>query len=186
MPHMPVASPRYLMGVGRPQDLVDGVSLGVDMFDCVIPTRHARSGTVYTFQGRIRMTHARYRRDAYPIDTTCTCYTCSNFSRAYLHHLFSVGEVLGATLCTVHNLAFFKELMDRARVAICAGEFTAFRRDVKDLYPETKEQDQDETRERKKAAGSRQGHQGRGDRSKGSEKRGKSGRRGRRGSSRGR
>ncbi|MDP6946631.1 MAG: tRNA guanosine(34) transglycosylase Tgt, partial [Myxococcota bacterium] len=99
-PHMPAAYPRYLMGVGRPQDLVDGVALGVDMFDCVIPTRHARSGTVYTFQGRIRLTHSKYRRDRYAIDTSCRCYTCRTFSRAYLHHLMNVGEVLGATLCT--------------------------------------------------------------------------------------
>jgi len=157
MPHMPAAAPRYLMGVGRPQDLVDGVGLGVDMFDCVIPTRHARSGTVYTFQGRIRVTHARYRGDAYPIDTSCSCYTCSNFSRAYLHHLFSVGEVLGATLCTVHNLAFFKELMDRARASILEGRFAAYRRDIKDLYPEVAESRQTDTRQRKRAAGSRQG-----------------------------
>ena len=192
MPHMPSASPRYLMGVGRPQDLVDGVSLGVDMFDCVIPTRHARSGTLYTFQGRIRVTHSRYRRDAYPIDTSCSCYTCSNFSRAYLYHLFSVGEVLGATLCTVHNLAFFKELMDRARLAILAGRFAAFRRDIKDLYPETHEKSTESAGQRKKAAGARQGDRktkAQGDRkSKGQGGRAKrdGGGRGRRGSSRGR
>jgi queuine tRNA-ribosyltransferase len=156
MPHMPAAAPRYLMGVGRPQDLVDGIAVGVDMFDCVIPTRHARSGTTYTFQGRLRVTHSRFRRDAYPLDTSCKCYTCSNFSRAYLHHLFSVGEVLGATLCTVHNLAFYKQLMDRARAAICAGRFTAFRRDIKDLYPETTERKAEDSDHRKKAAGSRQ------------------------------
>ncbi|MCA9517995.1 MAG: tRNA guanosine(34) transglycosylase Tgt, partial [Myxococcales bacterium] len=91
MPHMPPGMPRYLMGVGRPQDLVDGVALGVDMFDCVIPTRHARSGALYTFQGRIRITHQRYRRDAYPIDTACQCYTCRTFSRAYLRHLYKAG-----------------------------------------------------------------------------------------------
>lgn len=136
-PLMPPDMPRYLMGVGRPQDLVDGIAVGVDMFDCVIPTRHARSGTLYTFKGRIRITHSRYRRDGYGIDTACTCYTCRTFSRAYLHHLFSVGEVLGATLCTVHNLHFFQELMRRARTAITEGRFAAFRRDIKELYPET-------------------------------------------------
>ena len=138
-PYMPAEHPRYLMGVGRPQDLVDGVALGVDMFDCVIPTRHARSGTVYTFRGRIRVTHSRYRRDAYPIDTSCSCYTCSSFSRAYLHHLFNVGEVLGATLCTVHNLTFFKTMMDRGREAILRGDFASYRREIKALYPEKHE-----------------------------------------------
>jgi queuine tRNA-ribosyltransferase len=155
MPHMPPASPRYLMGVGRPQDLVDGIALGVDMFDCVIPTRHARSGTVYTFQGRMRVTHSRYRGDGYPIDTACRCYTCANFTRAYLNHLFAVGEVLGATLCTIHNLAFYKSMMDRARTAICEGKFSQYRRDIKDLYPETSDSQEDDSRKRKKAAGSR-------------------------------
>ncbi len=145
MPYMPPGSPRYLMGVGRPQDLVDGVSLGIDMFDCVIPTRHARSGTIYTFQGRIRVTHARYRRDAYPIDTACSCYTCSNFSRAYLHHLFSIGEVLGATLTTIHNLRFFGDLMARVRKAISDGSFASFRRDIKALYPEREAASSDAT-----------------------------------------
>ena len=156
-PHMPADYPRYLMGVGRPQDLVDGVALGVDMFDCVIPTRHARSGTLYTFQGKMRVTHSRYRRDAYPIDTACNCYTCKTFSRAYLHHLFNVGEVLGATLCTIHNLAFFKAMMDRARVAIVEGRFSAFRRDIKDLYPEKGGAPIDaDQRTRKREAGGRQ------------------------------
>jgi queuine tRNA-ribosyltransferase len=138
-PLMPPELPRYLMGVGRPQDLVDGVALGVDMFDCVIPTRHARSGTLYTFQGRLRITHNRYRRDAYPIDTTCPCYTCRSFSRAYLNHLFAVGEVLGTTLCTIHNLTFFKELMGQVRAAIVDGTFPGLRRDIKALYPERAE-----------------------------------------------
>ena len=156
-PHMPADHPRYLMGVGRPQDLVDGVALGVDMFDCVIPTRHARSGTLYTFQGKMRVTHSRYRRDGYPIDTSCSCYTCSTFTRAYLHHLFAVGEVLGATLCTIHNLAFFKTMMDRARVAILEGRFGAYRRDIKDLYPEKGGAPIDDSqRTRKREAGGRQ------------------------------
>lgn len=138
-PLLPADLPRYLMGVGRPQDLVDGVAQGVDMFDCVIPTRHARSGTLYTFQGRIRATHKRYRRDGYPIDTTCSCYTCRTFTRAYLYHLFSVGEVLATTLCTIHNLTFFRELMARMRASISDGSFASFRRDIKDLYPERSE-----------------------------------------------
>lgn len=147
MPHMPKGTARYLMGVGRPQDLVDGVALGIDMFDCVIPTRHARSGTLYTFQGRIRITHARYRRDSYPIDTSCDCYTCKHFSRAYLHHLFEIGEILGAMLATIHNLSFFGHLMARIRATIEDGTFASFRNDIHALYPEKNEErevDEDE------------------------------------------
>ncbi len=135
-PLMPPDLPRYLMGVGRPQDLVDGVAQGVDMFDCVIPTRHARGGVLYTFQGRIRITHTQYRRDGYPPDTSCDCYTCSNFTRAYLFHLFSIGEVLGTTLATVHNLTFFQRLMERVRDSIADGTFASLRKDIKALYPE--------------------------------------------------
>jgi len=139
MPHMPPEKARYLMGVGRPQDLVDGVATGIDMFDCVIPTRHARGGALYTFQGRIRITHAKYRRDAYPIDTACGCYTCRNFSRAYVHHLFEIGEVLGSTLATIHNLMFFADLMTKIRSTIEDGTFMSFRKDVHALYPEKDE-----------------------------------------------
>jgi queuine tRNA-ribosyltransferase len=159
MPHMPPHLPRYLMGVGRPQDLVDGVALGVDMFDCVIPTRHARGGALYTFQGRIRVTHSRYRRDTYPIDTACGCYTCQRFSRAYLHHLFSIGEVLGTTLATIHNLRFFSDLMAKIRETIREGSFASFRKDIKALYPEKTtdtgldgDDTHDATRARKKVA----------------------------------
>ena len=118
---LPKDRPRYLMGVGRPADLVDCVQLGVDMFDCVIPTRHARSGMMYTMRGRLRVTDRRYRRDKLAVDTSCDCYTCTSFSRAYLHHLFRVGEILGSTLATVHNLRFFQRWMDRIREAIVAG-----------------------------------------------------------------
>lgn len=135
-PLMPPEMPRYLMGVGRPQDLVDGVALGVDMFDCVIPTRHARSGTLYTFQGRLRVSNNRYKRDTYPIDTSCDCYTCRNFSRAYLHHLHAIGEPLLSTLATIHNLTFFRELMVRVRKSIIDGTFGAYRSEIKALYPE--------------------------------------------------
>ncbi len=140
MPHMPTDKARYLMGVGRPQDLVDGVATGIDMFDCVIPTRHARGGAIYTFQGRIRITHAKYRRDSYPIDTACECYTCRNFSRAYLHHLFEIGEVLGSTLATIHNLRFFGDLMAKVRASIDDGTFAALRKDIHALYPEKEEE----------------------------------------------
>lgn len=135
-PHMSKRHARYLMGVGRPLDLVEGVARGIDMFDCVLATRHARSGMLYTHQGRLRVTDSRYRKDMYPADTSCRCYTCSNFSRAYLHHLFRVGEVLSATLSTIHNLYFFAEFMDRMRQSILDGHFAEFRRKVHEVYPE--------------------------------------------------
>jgi len=115
---LPVNKPRYVMGIGLPEDLLCAVGHGVDMFDCVIPTRHARGAVVYSFQGKIRLTHRRYRRDLYPIDTSCDCYTCKNFSRAYLRHLFDAGEMLGTTLAAIHNIAFLEQLMRGARQAI--------------------------------------------------------------------
>lgn len=136
LPHVSKNHARYLMGVGRPLDLVEGVARGIDMFDCVLPTRHARSGTLYTTMGRVRITDARYRKDMYPIDTSCQCYSCRTFSRAYLHHLFRVGEVLGATLCTIHNISFFIDFMERMRASILEGSFAAFRKKVAELYPE--------------------------------------------------
>jgi queuine tRNA-ribosyltransferase len=135
-PHMSAAHARYLMGVGRPLDLVEGVARGIDMFDCVIATRHARSGAVYTTVGRIRLTDTRYRKDMYPLDTNCGCYTCRTFSRAYLHHLFKVGEVLAATLCTLHNISWFAQFMREMRQSIVDGTFAAFRSRVADIYPE--------------------------------------------------
>ncbi len=135
MPAMAPESPRYLMGVGRPLDLVEGVARGVDMFDCVIQTRHARSGMFYTSRGRLRVTDRRYRRDMYPIDSSCDCYSCTHFTRAYLHHLFRVGEVLGATLATLHNIHWFQGFMARMRQSIVEGTFEAFRADVHAQYP---------------------------------------------------
>jgi len=134
-PHMPWDRPRYLMGVGRPLDLVEGVALGVDMFDCVIQTRHARSGVMWTDRGRVRVTDQRYRRDLYPVDSSCTCYTCTNFSRAYLHHLFRVGEILGATLASVHNITWFHAFMARMRQSILDGTFEDFRKWTHEVYP---------------------------------------------------
>lgn len=134
--HMSWEHPRYLMGVGRPLDLVEGVARGIDMFDCVIQTRHARSGMFYTSRGRMRVTESRYRRDMYPPDTSCDCYTCTNFTRAYLHHLFRVGEVLGATLATLHNLHWFAKFMGRMRASILEGTFESFRKEVHETYPE--------------------------------------------------
>jgi queuine tRNA-ribosyltransferase len=135
-PHMPPESPRYLMGVGRPLDLVEGVARGVDMFDCVIQTRHARSGVMYTSRGRIRVTDSKFRTDMYPVDSSCDCYTCRNFSRAYLNHLFRVGEILGASLASIHNIAWFHQFMGRMRESIIEGRFQAFREDVHSHYPD--------------------------------------------------
>ena len=135
-PHMSKSHARYLMGVGKPLDLVEGVARGIDMFDCVLATRHARSGVVYTNAGRIRVTDARFRKDMYALDTSCDCYACKNFSRAYLHHLFRVGEVLAATLCTIHNLRWFSRFMTDMRRSITDGTFAEFRRNVHQLYPE--------------------------------------------------
>ena len=135
-PHMPWEAPRYLMGVGRPLDLVEGVARGIDMFDCVIQTRHARSGVMWTTRGRMRVSDRRYRGDMRPIDETCSCYTCQNFTRAYLHHLFRVGEVLGATLASIHNIAWFQQFMTRMRGSILDGTFQQFRAQVHEAYPE--------------------------------------------------
>ena len=136
---MPVDSPRYLMGVGRPLDLVEGVARGIDMFDCVIATRHSRSGMFYTDAGRIRMTDKRFRTDMYPPDTACDCYTCSRFTRAYLHHLFRVGEILAASLATIHNLHWYASFMKRMRQSIVEGRFEEFRKWVHEVYPEKKD-----------------------------------------------
>lgn len=139
IPHLPADRPRYLMGVGRPIDLVEGVARGVDMFDCVIATRHARSGAVYTDAGRVRISDRRYRNDMYPIDTSCSCYTCTNFTRAYVHHLFRVGEILGPSLATIHNLSWFSSFMGKMRTAILEGRFEAYRAEVHARYPDSTE-----------------------------------------------
>ncbi|MEE3279867.1 MAG: tRNA guanosine(34) transglycosylase Tgt [Pseudomonadota bacterium] len=125
LPCMPLASPRYLMGVGTPADLVFGVSLGVDMFDCVMPTRNARNGHLFTDSGVVRIRNARYRDDSEPVDSGCECYTCARFSRAYLHHLDRCQEILGATLMTIHNLHYYHNLMSRLRGAIENGKLRA-------------------------------------------------------------
>ena len=136
MPHLQTEASRYLMGVGRPLDLVEGVARGIDMFDCVIQTRHARSGVMYTSRGRVRITDRRYRHDMYPVDTECTCYTCTTFTRAYLHHLFKVGDVLGTTLASIHNIHWFQSYMADMRKSILEGRFKAFREWVWKIYPE--------------------------------------------------
>ena len=127
-PRLPANKPRYLMGVGTPEDLVDGVAHGIDMFDCVMPTRNARNGWLFTRFGDIKIKNARHKNEQNPLDDTCTCYACQNFSRAYLHHLHRCGEILGAQLNTIHNLHFYLKLMDDMRTAIETGSFAAFRR----------------------------------------------------------
>jgi queuine tRNA-ribosyltransferase len=123
---MPKHAPRYLMGVGTPRDLVQGVARGIDLFDCVMPTRNARNGHLFTSEGVIRIRNARFRTDGGPLDPVCGCYTCRNYSRAYLQHLDKCGEILGARLNTIHNLTYYLALMKRMREAIEAGRFTAF------------------------------------------------------------
>jgi queuine tRNA-ribosyltransferase len=126
-PKMPQNKPRYLMGVGTPEDLVEAVSHGIDMFDCVMPTRNARNGWLFTQYGDIKIKNAGYKQDLKPLDSDCPCYTCQNFTRAYLHHLHKVGEILGARLNTIHNLHYYQALMQGMRSAIEAGNFEAFK-----------------------------------------------------------
>jgi queuine tRNA-ribosyltransferase len=127
-PLLPEAKPRYLMGVGLPEDLLAAIGSGIDLFDCVIPTRYARSASVFTARGRIRLTQRRYRRDAFPIDTSCDCAACAGgFSRAYLHHLFAANEILSAILCSAHNVRFYQRLVQGARAAVAAGRYEAWR-----------------------------------------------------------
>ena len=134
-PLLPEDKPRYLMGVGTPEDILAAIGFGIDMFDCVIPTRYARSATVFTSRGRLRLTNRRFRRDGYPIDTSCECAACAGgFSRAYLHHLFAANEVLSAVLCSIHNVHFYQWLVRSARVAILEGGFEAFRAELLGHY----------------------------------------------------
>lgn len=125
-PFLPNEAPRYLMGVGKPEDLVASVARGVDMFDCVLPTRNARNDYIYTTQGDIRLRNARFRTDTAPIDASCECYTCQNYSRAYLYHLSKCGEILGSRLNTIHNLHYYQSLMQNIRKAIETKTFASF------------------------------------------------------------
>jgi len=124
--HLPADKPRYLMGVGTPEDIVDAVRNGVDMFDCVLPTRNARNGWLFTRHGDVKIRNARHRLDPEPLDASCACYTCRNFSRAYLHHLQRTNEILGARLNTIHNLHYYLTLLSELRQAITAGTLVAF------------------------------------------------------------
>ncbi|MGN6390273.1 MAG: tRNA guanosine(34) transglycosylase Tgt [Burkholderiaceae bacterium] len=125
-PRLPAHKAHYLMGVGTPEDLVAGVASGIDMFDCVMPTRNARNGWLFTRFGDLKIKNARYKDDPAPLDETCSCHTCRHFSRAYLHHLHRTGEILGARLNTIHNLHYYLDLMRQMREAIEAGRFAAF------------------------------------------------------------
>jgi len=135
-PLLPAHKPRYLMGVGSPDCLIEGVIRGVDMFDCVLPTRIARNGTVFTWEGKVVIRNARYKNDFSPLDPRCNCYTCRNYSRAYLRHLFNVGEILGLRLTTYHNLFFLLQLMQEIRKAIAADSLLEFREEFFSRYLE--------------------------------------------------
>ena len=126
-PQMPADKPRYLMGVGTPLDLILAIDSGIDMFDCVMPTRVARNGNLYTWQGRVSIKRTEFKEDSSPLDPECDCYTCKHYSKAYLRHLFLSGEILSARLNTIHNLAFYLDLMKKSRAAIREGRWEEFR-----------------------------------------------------------
>jgi queuine tRNA-ribosyltransferase len=126
-PRLPAGRPRYLMGAGTPEDLVESVARGVDLFDCVLPTRNARNGQLFTSAGRINIKNARYAEDDRPPDPDCRCYTCRTCSRAYLRHLFQAGEINASTLNTLHNLHFYLDTLHEIREAIGFGRFENFR-----------------------------------------------------------
>jgi queuine tRNA-ribosyltransferase len=125
--NIPFEKPRYLMGLGSPEDMVEAVSMGIDLFDCVVPTRNARNGTVFTNQGKLVIKNSRYVEDESPIDEECDCYTCKTFSRAYLRHLYMTGEILAMRLLTFHNLYYYSTLMQEIRGSLIKGEFHSFK-----------------------------------------------------------
>lgn len=129
VPELPADKPRYLMGLGRPEDIIEAVRRGIDMFDCVIPTRHARTGFLYTSKGILKIRNSRYQDDIRPIDESCQCYTCQNYSRSYLRHLDKCGEILGSRLNTIHNLFYYQQLMRDIRSAIEDDRFDEFASD---------------------------------------------------------
>nr|MBC8491252.1 tRNA-guanine transglycosylase [Candidatus Neomarinimicrobiota bacterium] len=134
-PLLPEQKQRYLMGIGKPEDIIRGIELGIDMFDCVLPTRNARNGTLYTRNGRVILKQSRYKMDFNPPDESCSCDTCRNFSRAYLRHLYINGEMTGLRLNTLHNIHFFLEVIHRAREAILSGKFLEWKQGFFALYP---------------------------------------------------
>ncbi|MEZ6197200.1 MAG: tRNA guanosine(34) transglycosylase Tgt [Planctomycetota bacterium] len=131
-PLLPTELPRYLMGVGTPEDILEAVERGIDMFDCVIPTRYARGGTLFTRTGRVRIGDKKYRKDRYPVDTKCDCYTCRHYTRAILRHLHYAGETLYDTLASIHNIHFYQDLMREIREAITEGRFADYKRERMD------------------------------------------------------
>jgi len=133
-PRMPEDRPRYLMGVGDPLDLLEAMEAGIDMFDCVMPTRNARNGSIFTTRGKLSIKQARFREDPRPLDETCSCETCTHYSRAYLRHLFQSGEILGHRLHTLHNLHFLLEMTRQARSAILSGTYLAFKQGFLERY----------------------------------------------------
>ena len=135
IPYLPKHKPRHLLGVGAPEDLVAGVARGIDTFDCVLPTREARHGSAWTKDGRLNIKNAQFARDPNPLDTTCACYTCLTFSRAYLRHLLKAEELLGLRLLTIHNLAFLLTLMADIRQSILDGHFEAWRQEWDRQWP---------------------------------------------------
>jgi queuine tRNA-ribosyltransferase len=138
-PKMPISAPRYLMGVGTPLDIANAVEQGVDMFDCVIPTRHARNGYLYTSTGEVKIRNSKHKNDFNPLDDSCSCYTCSNFTKSYLHHLDKTKEILGSTLNTIHNLYFYQKLMRDLRLAIETGTLQPFLNEFRSTWKNSKD-----------------------------------------------
>jgi queuine tRNA-ribosyltransferase len=130
-PKLPEHMPHYLMGVGTPEDLILGVSLGIDMFDCVMPTRNARNGWLFTRFGDLKLRNSGYKDDDRPVDATCGCYTCQNFTRSYLNHLQKANEILGSQLNTIHNLSYYLQLMTEVREALSKDCFSAYREEFR-------------------------------------------------------
>lgn len=152
---LPATSPRYLMGMGTPEDLVAAVARGMDMFDCVLPTRNGRNGTLFTHSGRLRIKNSRYADDLRPIDPDCDCYTCRNYTRAYLRHLFLAKELLAYRLTSIHNLYFYQVLMERIREAIETDTFPEFSRAFLKRLNASREEGSDEGLGRETAQESR-------------------------------
>ena len=140
VPYLPNDKPRYLMGVGSPEDLFEGVSRGIDMFDCVLPTRVARNGSLFTTKGRVNISNARFTKMAEAIDPECDCYCCRTFSASYLHHLFNAKELLSYRLATLHNLTFVHNLMSKIRTSISKGTFDSYKSEFLSGYQTTNEQ----------------------------------------------
>jgi queuine tRNA-ribosyltransferase len=136
-PLLPDGLPRYVMGIGKPRDIVEGVLRGVDLFDCVLPTRNARNGTLFTSQGQLNIRNARYRDDSEPVDPRCTCSLCKNYSRAYLRHLFQEREIYGLRLSTLHNLAFYHQMMEGIRKAVAENTMRSFAKEFLTAMEET-------------------------------------------------